>query len=223
MQNLTNFRTGLACAAMAVLVLPAYGERRNSAPAVVTQYCSGCHGVDGRSQLPFIPRLAGLRADYTRQKLSLFKTTAGSPVDETFTSFRRKKRGDVTDEASVHMVGVSHALSETQVAAATEWYASQQSPPRSGGNRATDEQGRNLFMNGATSKGLVACQTCHGSDGQGTEKAPRLAGQNAAYIVRQLGFLGRRRAYSDSPMPDIARRMDADQARAVAAYLQSHR
>ena len=51
--------------------------------------------------------------------------------------------------------------------------------------------------------------------------APRLAGQNAAYVVGQLAFFragGRRQS---PEMTAVAQNVEADQARAVAAYLQS--
>ena len=50
---------------------------------------------------------------------------------------------------------------------------------------------------------------------------PRLAGQNAAYVVGQLALF-RSGAHRQSPdMTAVARNLEDGQARAVAAYLQS--
>ena len=46
--------------------------------------CSGCHGVDGNSQLPYFPKLAGLDAKYAEKKLAIFQETASPPVDELY-------------------------------------------------------------------------------------------------------------------------------------------
>ena len=34
---------------------------------------------------------------------------------------------------------------------------------------------------------IIACASCHGSDGGGQASFPRLAGMNAAYMLKQLG------------------------------------
>ena len=50
--------------------------------------------------------------------------------------------------------------------------------------------------------------------------APRLAGQNALYVAAQL-VLFRTGQRQNSPMTEIARRLESDQVRSLAAYLQS--
>ncbi|AGG32654.1 Cytochrome c class I [beta proteobacterium CB] len=47
--------------------------------------------------------------------------------------------------------------------------------------------GEALYSNGDASRGVTACLTCHGPKGQSATPAwPKLAGQHAAYIAKQL-------------------------------------
>lgn len=63
----------------------------------------------------------------------------------------------------------------------------------------------------------TACASCHGARGEGQSAFPRLAGQNAGYLARQLDdFAAGRRA---SPvMGPIAKALSADDRRAMATY-----
>jgi cytochrome c553 len=225
MSNLKWFKYGSALSAVLLIVPFASAEPRSTAPAIVTRYCSGCHGMDGKSQLPYIPRLAGLSATYSERKLASFRAAASAPVDEAFNRIAHigsaSKDAGITASATAHMVGTSHAISDEDLKAAAEWYAAQVPAHGRGGNGKLIEEGRNLFINGLESQGLPACQTCHGPEAQGTDKAPRLAGQNAAYVVGQLAHFRTGDSHNSPEMTGVARYVERDQARAVAAYLQS--
>jgi cytochrome c553 len=75
-----------------------------NAPAS-TQPCSGCHGVDGNSRLDFIPRLAGLQADYISKQMTAFRTAPIPPTIEIPAIFSRlapeKDTADANDHGSV--------------------------------------------------------------------------------------------------------------------------
>jgi cytochrome c553 len=219
------FRCGsaLLCAVLPI-VTALRAQERASAPAIVTQSCSGCHGINGNSQLPNVPRLAGLRTEYLENRIGSFRAAAVSPVDETFNRvvhFGSASRiSGITPAATSQMVGIANATSDDDIKAAVQWFANQ-APPRSRGDKGKwVEEGKTLFFNGNQSQGLVACQACHGPEAQGTDKAPRLAGQNAAYIVGQLALF-RAGASTTPEMAAVARSLDAGQTRAVAAYLHS--
>jgi cytochrome c553 len=209
--------------AMFLVASFARAQERSEAPAIVTRYCSGCHGMDGRSQLPYIPRLAGMGVQYLETKFASYQEAPAAPVDEAFNKIAHignsNKPMGLTGAANVNMVGVAHFVSEEDKDAAIGWYASR--PPAPGKNRKGKaiEEGRKLFINGLPSRGLYACQACHGANGQGTDTVPRLAGQNADYLIGQLAVFraGERRL----TMTDIARRLEDNEVRAVAAYLQS--
>ena len=203
--------------------LPA--QRRSGAPTIVTHYCSGCHEVDGKSQLSYIPRLAGQNAAYVLRKLQTFRAADSSPVDE-FTRvvrFENPAGADIriTRAASIHMVGVARAVSEADKKAAAEWYAAQTPAAGRSGRRELIEEGRDLFINGLQAKGLTACQDCHGPDAKGNDHAPRLAGQNATYLMNQLALYKESDPHHSPEMSIVARSVEGAQARAVAAYLQS--
>lgn len=210
--------------AVLMLVPFACAQEHLIAPPIVTRYCSGCHGMDGNSQLSYIPRLAGQNAAYLEGKLASFRGAGPVPVDEAFARIAHagssRKDTPVTNAATVHMVGTASAVSAEEIKAAAEWFAVQQPAHGRSGKGKVNEEGKSLFANGLQSQGLAACQTCHGPEAQGTGTAPRLAGQNAEYLIDQLARF-RASALNSSPMADVARRVGGDQARALAAYLQA--
>ena len=64
--------------------------------------------------------------------------------------------------------------------------------------------------------------TCHGDNGQGNEAFPRLAGQHADYIVKQLIVFQRTAQRPEGAiMKTIAHELTADDIKNVAVYLQS--
>lgn len=86
--------------------------------------------------------------------------------------------------------------------------------------------GENIFKNG---KGAAApCFSCHGDKGQGNDDmgAPRLAGQGATYIAKQLtDFAGDKRtpAGLGAAMNGFAKELDENDRRDVAAYVSTLR
>ncbi len=213
----------LLSGAILALIPFASAEERPVAPAIVSHNCSGCHELDGRSQLPYIPRLAGLSAAYTERKLGHFRSAAPTPVDEAVTRIVRLRSKDsgLTRPAKENMIGMAHALSDEDIRAAAAWYAAQKPAPGRSGNRKLIEAGKSVFARGVQSQGLPACQSCHAADAQGTNMAPRLAGQNAGYLLNQLALFRAGDPHHSPEMTVVAKNIEAGQARAVAAYLQS--
>jgi cytochrome c553 len=83
------------------------------------------------------------------------------------------------------------------------------------------QAGQQLATNG-TQNGVTACVSCHGAQGEGNAAGgfPRIAGQSAAYLGKQLG------AYANGArvnpiMQPIAQAMNAVQIRDVSAYYAS--
>lgn len=217
-------RAGAAAAFLGV-ISNAAGPKNWNAPHIVTTYCSGCHAIDGNAQLPYMPKLAGINVAYAERKLAAFKEIS-PPVDELFSKivdFSKSKEGaaNVTRQERINMEGVAHAAKPEAITEAVEWYAKQTRTPGRSGNKKLIAQGKDLFMNGVPAQKVLACHTCHGPGAQGKGFAPRLAGQNAEYIEAQLAKFreGDRRHAPEMTM--VTRDLDPDQARAVAAYLQS--
>jgi cytochrome c553 len=215
----------LIAAALLTFAASAWGQKQWNAPGIVTTYCAGCHGVDGNTQLPYFPKLAGLNAAYAEKKLAAFKEPAAPPVDELFRWLMKvsqpKKAGSATREGRMNMEGVAHAAKPEVIKEAVEWYAKQ--PPAAGrsANKDLVVQGKDLFTNGIPAQKVLACVTCHGPDAEGKSTAPRLAGQNAEYIEGQLAKFRKGDRRHAPEMTVVSRDLDGDQAKAAAAYLQS--
>jgi len=80
--------------------------------------------------------------------------------------------------------------------------------------------GREIASRGAN--GAAACTTCHGAQGEGNPAAgfPRLAGQGADYLAKQLDDMAS--GVRPSPvMQPIAKSLDEAQRRAVSAFYSS--
>jgi cytochrome c553 len=87
--------------------------------------------------------------------------------------------------------------------------------------QANLQAGQQLATSG-TPNGVTACAGCHGAQGEGNAAGgfPRIAGQSAAYLGKQLG------AYANGArvnpiMQPIAKAMNAAQIRDVSAYYAS--
>jgi cytochrome c553 len=215
-------------AALALMTIPciAWAERNWDAPRIVTTYCSGCHGVDGNSQLPYFPKLAGLNPKYAEKKLSAFKEPAAPPVDELYwwtlrLTGAKKDAGNVTHDERVDMDGVAHAAKPAVMKEAILWYAKQTPSPGHSSDKMLVEKGRTLFMLGVPAQKITACVTCHGAEAQGQGTVPLLAGQNAEYIEGQLDKFRKGDRKHAPEMTMVTRDLDSEQAHAAAVYLQS--
>ena len=198
----------------------AYGQKRWDSPKVVTVYCSGCHGVDGNAQLPYFPKLAGMQVGYAEKKLGAFKEPVSPQVDELFAWVSRPKRNLTRDERA-NMEGVAHAANPEVIKEAVVWYSQQPATHGHTSDKKLVAQGEQLFQKGVPSQKILPCMSCHGENAEGKGMVPRLAGQNAEYIESQLvKFRAGDRSHAPE-MTMVTRDLDATQARAAAAYLQS--
>jgi cytochrome c553 len=203
----------------------ASGQKKWNAPHIVTVNCSGCHEIDGNAQLPYMPKLAGINPAYAERKLTAFEEIS-PPVDELFSTIvnlsdSKKDSVNVTRQERINMEGVAHAAKPEAIKEAVQWYANQTRTAGRSRNKELVAQGKELFIHGVPAQKVLPCQTCHGPDAQGKGFAPHLAGQNAEYVEGQLAKFreGDRRHAPEMTM--VTRDLDPDQARAVAAYLQS--
>lgn len=167
---------------------------------VVMGRCFLCHGTDGDSSSPLYPKLAGQHPTYLLKQLR---------------NYRRGER-EGTD-----MRKALAGLEDADLEAVAVYYSRQ---PATRGNSSYPEMraaGELIFRNGNPDKGLKPCKECHGDEGGGTDKTPRLAGQHALYIETQLSlFEERKRTNDNEKMHDVAKRLTIDEMRAVAEYLR---
>ncbi|MEX0915432.1 MAG: c-type cytochrome [Wenzhouxiangellaceae bacterium] len=128
--------------------------------------CAACHGMDGNSQIPQWPKLAGQHETYLARQ----------------TRMVRDQQRDVPQ-----MYPIVMNLSDADIDDISAWYASR--TIKSGvADEAVVEQGRTLYHAGNPDSGIPACMGCHGPTGNGIPGAgfPMLRAQHADYTADRL-------------------------------------
>ena len=200
----------LGCAILSTMMLIAGAAFADESPPldqaaskVAIQVCSNCHGAGGHSTSPVFPRLAGQQELYLVAQMK---------------AFRSKTRGD--PEAHNYMWGMATLLDDPMIAALAKYFSAQPPSPGTLGDPVLVEKGRLLYQNGDPEAGVVACAGCHGPNAAGVAIFPRLAGQHAEYIVRQLEVI-QRQLRASPIMHGVIKDLSPSQMRAVAQYLQA--
>lgn len=164
--------------------------------------CVACHQADGNSTNAEYPKLAGLGAGYIYKQLKEFKS------------------GEREDAV---MAGMVAGLSDQDMRDLAAFYSDQ---TMSGGtaNEELVALGEQIFRAGNKATGVSACMACHGPAGGGNVPAnfPRLAGQHAEYVERELGLFaaGDRANDPGQMMRNIAGRMSEEEIEAVSSYIE---
>lgn len=163
--------------------------------------CASCHGVDGNSPIAMYPKLAGQSASYVAKQLADFKS------------------GDRVDPV---MAGMVAALSEQDMNDLAAYFAVQ--IPTAGQAEGSDI-GRKLYFGGDANKGITACVACHGVKGKGMAQAgfPSVAGQNAAYLKKQIASFreGSRGNDRNKMMRNIAIKLSDSDIDELVSYMSS--
>jgi cytochrome c553 len=205
---------GLAAlaAALALGMLPAGAQvTSNPADAAIQKagedkainLCSTCHGPRGISASPEFPILAAQRKGYLEAQLEAFRAhTRSEKIAHDF------------------MWGIAGGLDDPMIGAVAAYYAAQ--PPATGrpSDAALVAKGKQLFDQGVADRGIPACASCHGADAKGVADFPRLAGQHAKYVVKQLQYI-QTLVRSAPVMHGIIKDITPTEMQAVAAYVQS--
>jgi cytochrome c553 len=165
--------------------------------------CSTCHGPRGISTSSEFPILAGQHKGYLAAQIDAFRKQARAEKD-----------------AHDFMWGIAGQLDEKIINAIAAYYASQ--PPARG---RTDDpslvaKGKELYDKGLPDRAIPACATCHGANGEGIADFPRLAGQHAKYVAKQLTYI-QTLTRAAPVMHGIVKDLTPDEIQAVAAYVQS--
>lgn len=208
----SRFGATLACAAGALVLSLGTGASRADEPdaeslayaqQLAVGVCGTCHGVHGNSMQPKFPRLAGQHANYLAAQLK---------------AFRAQTRGD--PDALGYMWGMASQLDDATVDALAKYYASQKPEAVRSHDSALVARGREIYEHGIAAEGVPACASCHGPDAHGLADFPRLAGQHAQYVLKQLGsFQSNMR--NVAVMHGVAQNLRTAEMEAVAAYLES--
>ena len=178
----------------------------DSAVERTVQTCGACHGTNGRSVSPTFPNLAAQTAPYIEMQLKAFKD---------------QSRGD--PDAQAYMWGMAAQLSDSTITQLASYFAKQQ--PASGksgksGDAGLLQRGKLIFEGGVPARQTPPCASCHGAQAQGMATFPRLAGQHAPYLLKQLLVI--QNALRNAPvMHGVVKDLTRDQMQAVAVYLES--
>ncbi len=165
--------------------------------------CSTCHGPRGISTSPEFPILAAQRKGYLEAQIDAFR-----------------KRTRAEKDAHDFMWGIAGNLDEAIIGSIASYYASQPPAPGRSDDPALIAKGKELFDKGVPERGIPACMACHGADAAGVADFPRLAGQHAKYVVKQLNYI-QSLVRAAPVMHGIVKDLAPAEIQAVAAYVQS--
>lgn len=177
-------------------------EADESAKLLAEQVCASCHGQHGLSTFQEIPSLAAQTEVYIAAKLWQFRSQ----------SLRRP-------EQHSDLLGVA-LMDDATVEGLARYFASQPRPPPVTRDAAAVDSGSKIFSEGIADKGVAACAVCHGAGAQGFWITPRLAGQNARYVERQLKEIQLQLRHT-RVMHGAVRDLSLEEIKDVAAFVQS--
>jgi cytochrome c553 len=200
-----SFVFGLALASCAGVVI-AQGTPPDIKAAAATkavELCSTCHGPYGISKSPDFPILAAQREVYLQAQIDAFRAHTRAEKD-----------------AHDIMWGIAGNLDPAIITGIAQYYAEQPPAPGRVVDPAAIAKGKEVFDKGVPARGIPACATCHGPDAKGQSIFPRLAGQHAAYVVKQLNYI-QSLVRAAPVMHGIVKDLTPEEIQAVAFYVQS--
>lgn len=182
------------------------GNPNVTGETLAQQVCSNCHGVTGVSVSPNMPNLAAQQPAYISAQLKLFRS-----------------QGRLDPAGFEYMWGISRTLTDRQIDELAAYYFAQTLPTQPQEGRAADvEAGKLIFNAGIADKQVPPCGSCHGLHGRGGSNFPRIAGQHADYLVKQLGVFQRTDERPEgSVMKTVAHKLTPFDIASVASYLQA--
>ncbi|MFB1487151.1 MULTISPECIES: cytochrome c [unclassified Thiocapsa] len=168
---------------------------------IAARVCVACHAEDGTSPMPNTPRLASQHATYLVKQMKDYRE--GRRTSEVMGNFI----GGLTDEEIPHVAA---------------FYAAQKARPGVVTDPSLLTLGRKVYDDGNPGSGIPSCSGCHGDEGEGTRRFPRLAGQDVGYTVEQMRrYAVGERTNDRGLMQTVADRMSEAETLAVAQYVAS--
>ena len=166
-------------------------------------YCAGCHGEDGRSGNPHIPRLDIQSEAYLAMSLKAYREG---------------------DRESGIMAQAASVVSEQALVDLAQYFAAVE-PDGGPSPQPRAEEGRALAFATTGNRDVPACQSCHGPQAEQVRpEYPSLSGQYPDYLIQQL------KLWRDGPrgggpraemMAKAAAALDDGEIAALAAYYAS--
>jgi cytochrome c553 len=158
--------------------------------------CFVCHGPRGQSLNAWYPALSGQPKAYLAAQLHAFAND---------------------QRPNPYMGPLAKEMSDAQIDALATYFA-RQAPTRNEDVPAD----ANLQQRGQALVQARSCQACHGEKLMGKDQAPRLVGQGADYLAKQLAdFKTGARKDPTGAMNGIAATLSSDDVPALARYLAS--
>jgi cytochrome c553 len=177
---------------------PEAGEQKSAV-------CAACHGMDGNSEIPEWPKLAGQHADYAARQT-------------------RMVRDQVRDIPEMYPMVMD--LSDQDIADIAAFYAQQNLQPGVADEELV-ELGRRVYHDGNHESGVPACAACHGPSGEGIPGAyyPVIRAQHADYTADRLErYRAGETNGDDDPfstmMVGVAARLTDEEINAVSSYIE---
>lgn len=167
--------------------------------------CAACHGMDGNSQVPIWPKLAGQHEEYaTRQSILI-----------------REQKRNVPE-----MYPIVAGMSDQELADISAYFEQQTLQPGVA-DETLVELGEAVYQSGNAETGVPACAACHGPSGAGILGAhyPRLSGQHADYTAKRLNAYrdgvnnGEDDAYSNI-MVAVSKNLSDEEIEALSSYIE---
>lgn len=175
--------------------------------------CGACHGADGNSPAAIYPSLAGLGENYLFKQMQDIKSGERA-VPEMTGQLDAMSEQDMQDMAAYF---TSNTLALTG--------AKEQKVKLNSGDEVDSLLiGENLYRFGNHATAVPACSGCHSPSGNGNAPAafPRLGGQHADYVAKQLkAFRGGERINDGESqiMRSVAQHMSDAEIAAVSNYI----
>ena len=144
--------------------------------------CIACHGLEGEgNKILNAPKIAGLQDWYIARQLKSFKKgVRGSHEKDVYGMQMRPMAMALADDDTINNVALYvSTFKENAQPAITQTAKISNAEPDSVSVTSSTENGKTLYG---------VCASCHGADGGGNKalNAPRISGQKAWYIARQL-------------------------------------
>jgi cytochrome c553 len=144
--------------------------------------CVACHGLEGEgNKILNAPKIAGLQDWYIARQLKSFKKgVRGSHEKDVYGMQMRPMAMALADDDTINNVALYvSTFKEKAQPAITQTAKISNAEPDSVSVTSSTENGKTLYG---------VCASCHGADGGGNKalNAPRISGQKAWYIARQL-------------------------------------
>lgn len=156
--------------------------------------CRHCHGAGGNSMLPEVPNLASQNDAYLLEQMN------------KFVSGQRK--------SSAFMEGLIKALTPDERIQIALFLSQQPVTRKPAGTSTQSLAGKQLYDK--------LCTGCHGKNGAGTEKIPRLAGQQVQYVEDSLKrYRSGNGERIDPRMASYTRNLKDADIQNLAAYLST--